>query len=102
MTAPENTRERLAEALRSVGYLEYNNGKDRPPEWHVFVDDANAALLPLIDTLLREQAEGIAAAIEGMESFAHGKNPTSEAHLIGYGTARRLAARIARTFGGER
>lgn len=53
-----------------------------------------------LDTLRRkagdERAEEIAQAIDEMRTFAHGNNPISEAHVLGYGTARRLAARIAR------
>ena len=41
-------------------------------------------------TALREAAE----EVEALRSFAHGKNPTSEAHLIGYGTARRVVVRL--------
>lgn len=58
--------------------------------------DATEALSRLKAQWQAEERERIAQAIEGMQSFAHGKNPTSEAHLLGYGTARRLAARIAR------
>jgi|GEM_PF-5942540 len=43
-----------------------------------------------------EERERIAVAIEAMKSFAHGKNEISHAHLIGYGTAKRTALRIAR------
>lgn len=49
------------------------------------------------------RAEGAAAAlrdaadeVEALRSFAHGKNPTSDAHLIGYGTARRIVVRLLR------
>jgi hypothetical protein len=51
------------------------------------------------DRVRREVAEGIAAAIEARQTFAHGNNPTSEAHVLGFGTMRRLAARIAREAG---
>ena len=43
-----------------------------------------------------DERERIAQAIEARESFAHGKNNASEAHLLGFGTMRRIAARIAR------
>lgn len=51
------------------------------------------AFSTLVEADVRER---IAAEIEVMDSFAHGNNEISKAHLIGYGAARRIAARIAR------
>jgi hypothetical protein len=85
MTAPENIRERLAEAIWNAS---------RADEGTISATGAGIvadALLPLIDTLLREQAEGIAAAI--MEA-----KPVHWPVDAAYDDA----ARIARTFGGER
>lgn len=62
MTAPENTRERLAEALRKCQMVPYDDGKGGWLFRAARPEEQADALLPLIDTLLREQREGIAAA----------------------------------------
>jgi hypothetical protein len=98
MTAPENTRERLAEALRKCQMVPYDDGKggwlfrDARPE------EQADALLPLIDTLLREQAEGIAAAaLEQAADACPFLDPEVADMVIDW-----LRERAARTLGGER
>lgn len=46
-----------------------------------------------------DEHERIARAIEALETFAHGGNPTSKGHVIGFGVARKQAAAIARAGG---
>ena len=54
------------------------------------------ALAPLLAEVRAEALREAADEAEQLRSFAHGKNPTSEAHLIGYGTARRGIVRLLR------
>jgi hypothetical protein len=114
MTAPENTRERVADALEreygcKAGYVHEGYGSEcassahAPGLYRTFGCDhvvrVADALLPLIDTLLREQAEGIAAAIEAARDRLHPAFSEGVGNLPrGYTNA----ARIVRTFGGER
>jgi hypothetical protein len=83
MEETPSDRERLAEVIRPWTLCDHGGSFDHGS------DRAADALVPLIDTLLREQREGVAAAIEAINWRS---DPSPEA-------VRNLAARIARTFG---
>ena len=71
--------------------------EDAPTSHRAHLADALADLLAARDRRVRGEALREAAEeAEALRSFAHGKNPTSEAHLIGYGTARRGIVRLLR------
>lgn len=77
------------------GHVAFGDDDDGSHARHV------AAVIAAHDAAVRreaadERAEQIAQAIDEMTTFAHGNNPQSEAHVLGFGTARRLAAHIAR------
>jgi len=47
-------------------------------------------------TAVDAAVEAAAVRVEALESFAHGQNETSKSFLIGYGTAKKAAARAVR------
>lgn len=128
MSDPDNTRERLAEALlcrcgHDIGGEHNTNGCYATVDYgqrtqracdctRTDEQDPLDALLPLIDTLLREQREGIAAAIaweaggrEAQAFHAHDEDVEffgSKQRLTAEAKALLDAVRIARTVGGER